>query len=114
MTAIESDENEIPRQIKLVGDFELKAIVKPAVFRAIEQAGEANLRVGVDIPIFPNLWNRVFLSDGEDEIETQCQASYDPRTSLDQRFGPTPLVRLSVFIQEVPEDVMLRQAGAQF
>lgn len=105
-----------PTQISRQGDVEFDAVVSAAVideFNARED-GTMNLRVGIDIPIFPNLWNIIILKDvtGEREpIITQCTGFYDPDAE-NKAAGVVPFVRLDREIRDLPDALLEEMVAA--
>ena len=96
----------------MVADIEIRAVVKPEVIDAIHDSktGEISLKVGVDIFVFPNRYNIVVLEDKtglREPVETQCNGFYNPETQ-NRKAGAIPFVRLTLDIQELPEDLQTR------
>lgn len=99
-----------PTQISRQGDVEFDATVSAAIIDEFNGRDEGfmNLRVGIDIPIFPNLWNIIILHDvtGEREpIITQCTGFYDPDAE-NKTAGSVPFVRLDREIRDLPEALL--------
>lgn len=106
-----------PALITTQADIELETFVSAAIideFNSREEQGFMNLRVGIDIQIFPNYNNIVLLKDvnGEREpILTQCRGMYIPEQER-LAAGEVPYVRLDREIQDIPDHVFDKMIGA--
>ena len=101
---------DFPTQVSIQGDIELEVTVASRVIDEFNAREEdfINLRVGVDIPIFPNLYNLILLKDiaGEREpIFCQCMGCYDPDIE-NRSAGEIPAVYLTRNIQPIPDQLM--------
>ena len=99
-----------PTQISRQGDIEVEAFVSAAIIDEFNAREEdfMNLRVGIDIPIYPNMWNIVVLKDitgDRDPIITQCHGFYDP-DDQNRSAGVIPYVQLSREIRDLPEQLL--------
>lgn len=107
---------DFPKRISLQADIELETEISSALIDEFNRREEDffNLRVGIDIPIYPNRFNIVLLKDvaGEREpILTQCKGFYDPDAE-NLAAGEVPLVQLSRIIEEPPEYIIEQMIAA--
>lgn len=105
-----------PAQISLEADIELEAFVSSAVIAEFSRSttGAMNLRVGIDIPLFPNRYNVILLKDitGQREpILAQCTGFYDPDVE-EKAAGEVAMVRLDRNLTPLPEAVLERLTAA--
>jgi len=101
---------KFPTQISLQADLEFEVLVSSALLDEFDQRSEGfmNLQVGFDLPIFPNIYNLILLTDSAGEREpilTQCRGFYDPEVD-ELQAGEIPVVQLSRNIEPVPDSVL--------
>lgn len=102
-------------QIALPIDLILEATVRSSILSELEEKGTINLKVGIDIQLFPNRYNIIILNDASGELpplECQCNGFYDPDTRQ-RAAGSVAIVRLTTTIVEPPEDVIQNLMGGQ-